>query len=466
MSQSVNAAAERCVNFYPEPIEVPTGKVPLVLYPTPGYTSKVTLPDSPNRGHAAFDGRLFAVAGTHLYEVDSLWGVVDRGTVANDLVNSPATFSTNGDAGGQLFVTAGGTGYILTLATNVLTTVLTGTAHFGGFVDGYFLALDTTTSTLRVSALENGLTWDPTMVAQRNTAADPWVSMTILGRQVRLMGQLTSEAWYDAGDPLFPFAPVQDSLVDHGIASPYSSAALADESVIWLSANRQGTGVVMRASGYTPTRISSHAVEQAIQGYYQTRDAVAWSYQDRGHPFYVLAFPTAGATWVYDTVTGFWHERGWWNSTTMLYNASRAQFHAYVFGLHLVGDRLTGVLYEQSITAYTDIASGVLRRLRQGPHLSSQQRQVFASTAQLDLETGIGTVATPAPQVMLQWSVDGGHLWSNEHWVTAGAVGAYRMRAIWRRIGVSRDRIFRVVVTDPVPWRLLDFFYDGEVGTT
>jgi len=60
--------------------------------------------------------------------------------------------------------------------------------------------------------------------------------------------------------------------------------------------------------------------------------------------------------------------------------------------------------------------------------------------------------ATPGydPQAMLRWSNDGGSTFSNEHWVTIGKIGNYLNRAIWRRLGWSRDRIFEVVITDPI----------------
>jgi hypothetical protein len=57
------------------------------------------------------------------------------------------------------------------------------------------------------------------------------------------------------------------------------------------------------------------------------------------------------------------------------------------------------------------------------------------------------------PQVMLRWSDDGGHTWSNEHWVSMGRIGTYGTRAIWRRLGMTqklRDRVYEVSGTDPV----------------
>jgi hypothetical protein len=56
------------------------------------------------------------------------------------------------------------------------------------------------------------------------------------------------------------------------------------------------------------------------------------------------------------------------------------------------------------------------------------------------------------PQVMLRWSDDGGHTWSNEHWSSIGKIGAYGHRTFWRRLGMTlklRDRVYELSGTDP-----------------
>ncbi len=457
-SQSSDVDCERTVNFYPEQVESGSGKSSVVLYPSPGFSLFTTLPQSNVRGMLYHDSRLFAVAGTGFYEITSTGVVTLRGTVATG--TDPASIVANGDGGGQLFITSGGNGYCFVLATNVLTTELTGTADFGGFLDGYFLALDAATSTLQISNLLDGTTWGALDIAQRVTGADPWVSMLVSDRQIFLYGTKTSEAWYNSGNPDFPFEPVQGSFVQDGIAAPYSTAALVDNTRIWLAANADGSNVVKRASGYVPERISTHAIEHAIQGYLVTSDGIGWTYQEEGHTFFVLSFPTARGTWVYDTVTGLWHERGWWDTLQMRYEASRARCHAYAFDQHLVGDRLSGGIYQQSITSYQDIGGTELRRVRQGPHLHQNGAWVDYPEVTLLMESGVATGTEDDPQVMLQWSDDGGHTWSNEHWVTAGAVGVYGKDAVWRRCGRSKDRVFRVTCSDAVPYRL----FGMEVG--
>jgi len=119
----------------------------------------------------------------------------------------------------------------------------------------------------------------------------------------------------------------------------------------------------------------------------------------------------------------------------------------------------------QSVIYHTE--TKYRRRLRRTPHLSNENLRVFYTKFELDLDRGIGLTTGQGsdPQVMLRWSDDGGHTWSNEHWVSAGKVGEYRKRAIWRRLGQGRDRVFEVTVSDPVAWNLVQAWLDASAGT-
>jgi hypothetical protein len=101
-----------------------------------------------------------------------------------------------------------------------------------------------------------------------------------------------------------------------------------------------------------------------------------------------------------------------------------------------------------------------IRRLRQAPHIHQEHEWMYHHRFQLDLETGIGLESGQGvdPQVMLQWSDDGGYTWSNEYWVSAGTMGEQDVRALWYRLGRSRNRLYRVIVSDPVKWAFIDAF--------
>ena len=459
-SQSAFVDHQRTVNLYPELTESGAATNRVVLYPTPGFYSFCNFPTRPVRALFHNNNRTFAVVGATLYEVWDTKAFVSRGTVLND--GQPATISTNGEAGGQLWITSGGAGYIYTLATDTLSAALAYDAHLGGFSDGYFLKLDTTTSSLYLSALEDGTSWDAGDVAQRNTTPDKWKSFIVSHRDIWLFGAHKTDVFYNSGDT-FPYVPYPGASIEHGIVAPFS-AATCDNTVFWLRSNDQGDGIVYRAQGYVPMRVSHHALEYALHGYTTISDAVAFAYQDQGHSFYVLSFPSAGKTWVYDAATNLWHERAHYNAATGEFEIWPARFHTFAWGKHLVGDGINGALYQMSVDRHRDADGSIIRRMRQAPHIIGQHQWLFYSRAELLLEVGVGSSEVRNPQVGLQWSDDSGLTWSTVQYVSAGMAGQRQARAVWRRLGQSRDRIFRVVMQDGVPWRIIDLIVDVEPG--
>lgn len=461
-SESAFVDHQRTINLMPEIVESGTGTNRLVLYPSPGFSTFCTTAGGSNPVRALFgeNGRCFAVAGPNLYEIESNGTVTNRGSIADD--GLPATISSSGDNGHQLWVVSGGSGYIFDLNTATLSAALMTGIRQGAYVDGYFLALDATNAKVYLSGLLDGLTWDPLDVSQRNTTGDRWQAMAASHREVWLPGSQRTDVWYNSG-ATFPFEPVSGTFIEHGILA-WASLCILDNTLFWLGANEQGFGVVWRASGYTPTRISHHAVEQAIHSYTTVTDAIGFAFSWKGHLFYVLTFPTEDTTWVYDASTNLWVEWLHWNPTTEAWTKWPARCHAYIFGKHLVGSATTGEVWELSDTTYTDADGSVIRRLRRAPHLLNDHRQMFYSRAELLAETGTGTATYPNPRIGLQWSDDAGLTWSTIRWVEAGASGLRETRILWRRLGKARDRIFQVVADDGVPWNLIDLLVEVEPG--
>lgn len=469
-SASYMADTERLINLYIEKNETPNAPSPYCLLPTPGFEELTTVPEGPIRGIIAnVNGRTFFVAGFRLYEWHPLTGTVTaRGTLAADA--NPATLCWNGPNGGELFVTSGDVGYILTLATNVLTTVLVSGATMGAFLDGYFLALDATNAILRISDLFDGLTWDPTQVRQRNAAADPWVAMTVIHREIWLSGNQTTEVWYDAGTFPFPFQPIPGAFLEQGIVAPFS-ANRDVAPLLWLSQNAQGARQVLLGEGYNATRVSTHGIEQLITGYAVVSDAVSFGYQEDGHTFYQLSFPTANVTWTYDTTEGAWGERAYWDTTTSTYEAVRVFTHAYADGVHIVGDRATGTLYRMARDVYTDVNGAAIRRMRQPPRISDGQKRITVQKVQLVMDVGIGLNGLPTllgydPQVMRRCSRDGGRTWGPDKWTSAGKLGAYDTRVTWQPCGQSRNYVEQFIFSDPVPFRIASAEIEFVVGVS
>ena len=289
--------------------------------------------------------------------------------------------------------------------------------------------------------------------ASAEGAPDQLVSVNVDHREAWLFGSSTIEVWYNAGTADFPLQRIQGAFNELGCAAIYSIAKL-DNTLFWLGADARGRGVVYRANGYQGERVSTHAIEFAIQSYSTISDAVAYSYQQEGHKFYVLTFPTAGATWVYDTITGAWHERA--SLINGQFDRHRSNCQMNFNNQTIVGDYENGNIYAFDLNVYADNDQPQkwLRSWRALPSGQNNLRRTAHHTLQLDCESGIGINDGQGsnPQAMLRWSDDGGHTWSREHWTSLGAIGRYQQRVFWRRLGMTqklRDRVYEVSGTDP-----------------
>ena len=470
-SQSPFADLEKTVNWYPEPIEPNSVPWSSALYPCPGFTEYVTVANVNTRALFSMAGRVYAVIGNTVYQVfaNNTAVAVTNPTVANN--PSPAQIASNGDAGGELLIASGTNGYLLTISSNTLTTIanLAGKCTMAGMIDGYFLAFDSSASKFFISGLNDGTTWDATQYAQRSIAPDPWKAMVVDGsRQIWLIGEQTGEVWYDAGTSPFPFAPVPGAVFGYGTPAPFS-VKLAGSTMCWLSQTADGAGIVVGATGVTPQRISTYAVETAIASYardFIITDAEAVVYSEAGHTFYCLSFPSANQTWVFDLTTGLWHQRGVRDDAAGDYDVWAPRNHCYGFGRHLIGDRTTGKLCTMDTSMTAECDGTLMRRLRIPPPMfrAPGVRRMFVSRMELVLESGLGTSSGQGsdPQVMLRSSINA-KTWSNERLAAAGAAGAYNAQVVWTRLPSSvKMWVPEITVTDPIPWRIMGAEIDGR----
>lgn len=341
------ADGERTVNWYVERIAPGSGpgESPAWLAPTPGIVPWLVLRKGPVRQLFYQDGRMFAVAGDGFFELFASQTEIYRGFVASDA--RPAYISSNGSAGHQLFIVSGDYGYIFDLITNAVIPISDPDFPFpctmGCFIDGYFPALKGGSNQFQWSALEDGTDWDPLDVAQLSQSSDFIQSITSVHGLLWILGSKTSVVWADTGGDS-AFEPIPGSLGMQGSGAP-DSAVVMDNSLFWLGGNDQGQAVVFRAEGYSPQRISTHAVEGKLQSYARISDTIGWAFQFDGHAFYCLYIPSADVQWVYDASTGLWFEWAIWNSTALRYEPWLARCHTFGFGLHLIGDRQSGAIY-------------------------------------------------------------------------------------------------------------------------
>ncbi len=352
--QSLNVNAEDTINWFLEVASPGTPKSPAWLVPTPGLRHFVVLSQGPVRAIFYQDGRGFAMGGAGFSEFTATHTNAQVGTFPAD--NNPGTISSNGTIGNQLFIVSSGNGYIYDLVANTFTQITVGFPSpvvMGGFVDDYFVVLKGQSRQFYLSALADGTSWDPLDVGEVSQSSDNLRAMVIAHRELVLFGSKTTEFWADIGDPDFPFAPIPGTLLQQGIAAPWSAQVL-DNTVFWLSENENGDRVVYSCSDYTATRISTHAIEWYLSTAPRIDDAIAWTYQQRGHTFYVLVVPSLDTSLVYDRTTGLWHKRALWDDVAMRWQPILPRCHTFGFGQHLVGDRLSSAVYVLDPDTYTD----------------------------------------------------------------------------------------------------------------
>lgn len=451
VARSVNAADNRMINLFPEIIPE-GGKEPAFLNRAPGLKLKVSVGLGPIRGMWEFNDNLYVVSRDKLYKVDSSYAVTTLGTVSG--TSGPVSMSDNGT---QLFVACNGPSYIYNSQTNVFAQITDSDFPGAGtvsYLDGYFVFNEPNSQKIWVTALLDGTSVDPLDFASAEGSPDGVVGIIVDHRELWVFGTNSVEVWYNSGNADFPLSRIQGAFNEIGCAAPYSIAKM-DNGLFWLGKDARGQGIVYRANGYTGTRISTHAVEWQIQQYENMSDAIAYTYQQDGHSFYVLIFPQANRTWVYDVATQAWHERAGFANGEFTRHRSNCQ--AFFQGEVLVGDYQNANVYSFDLDDYSDNGSiqKWLRSWRALPTGQNNLKRTAQHSLQLDCETGVGLNLGQGsdPEVMLRWSDDGGHTWSNEHWVSIGKIGEYYRRAIWRRLGMTlklRDRVYELSGTDPV----------------
>ena len=483
VARSVNAADARMINMFPE--AVPEGGMePAFLQRCPGLLLQQTIGDGPIRGLWAHQTRgddFYVVSGFEVYKLSSLTGTP---TKLGDVTGTgPVSIADNGT---QIFFACNPDSYIYDESTDTFGQITDPDfpgAVTVGYLDGYFVFNEPDSQKLWVTQLFDGFQIDPLEFASAEGSPDGVVGILVDHRECWVFGTDSTEVWYNSGGLDFPLSPIQGAFNEIGCAAPHSIAKM-DNTVFWLGADARGQGVIYRAAGYNAQRISTHAIEWRIQSYLNMSDAVGYTYQQDGHAFYVLSFPSADETWVYDAATGAWHQRSSYSAiapsnggfseafneeafyivqaltpsgASGIFSRHRSNCQCNFQGNIIVGDYANGNVYTFELNVFEDngIAQRWLRSWRALPTGQNNLKRTANHSLQLECETGVGIATGQGsdPQAMLRWSDDGGHTYSNEHWASMGKIGATGTRVIWRRLGMTlklRDRVYEVSGSDPV----------------
>jgi hypothetical protein len=431
--------AELAQNIYLE--QAPDGaKSPYILLGTPGLKLFDTVGDGPIRGMKFMGDHLYVVSGAKVFRVNAaanaeLVGyVTDSGPVEMEH-NAPAP-ATGRDP--RMWISTGHDlfsvmqGEILAVDNGAGVTDV-------AYQDGYLLGVPAGTQQLIISAIDDATTIN----ALDFTRADalPGLAMGVISnhREVYVLCEDRLEVFYHVAGASFPFQRSQ--IVEQGCGSARSAAKYMG-AIFFLGDDFN----VYRLQGYQAQPISTPPVVAAITASISPSTAHGFTYAQGGHVFYVLCF--TDLCLVYDVTTGLWHKR-----KTYERDDWRVRAHDYGrrWGKHIVGDVVNGNIYELDPDTHDENGGALVRRATGAPLWNNGNRFVVDEFF-LDIEGGVG--GTSDPQVMLDWSNDGGRTWGTELWRSFGQCGEWHTQPKWHALGAHYNWTPRITISDAAPVRI------------
>lgn len=437
-ARSVIASAQRCTNLFAE--KTPQDEeFPTTYYPTPGM--RLLSQSTHNRWRGLYvttTNKLYGVVEQSFVRVNADFSLTELGKIASNL--GPIYMLDNGDT--LVLVDGTAAGYKMELDTEAVASI-TDPAFYGSnridLVDGYFIFNRPDTRQFYISLI-NQVAFDPLDFASKSGSPDKLMAAVATRRNVFLFGEQTTEIWTNTGGSGFTFSRMSGAFIQFGCVAA-SSLAQADGSIYWLSRSPQGECMVLRTMNYDRERISTFAIENEFQTYERVDDAISYIQQMSGHIWYVITFPTANKTWVFDAATNEWHERAYLNEDGSE-SRHRANCHACWNGKHIIGDYQNGNLYELSLDVHTDNGNEI-RRVRGFPHLADEGVRIMYKEFKACMQVGYGAFG-PAPELRLRWSDTRGASWSSYVSTTLGERGDFHKDCRFLRLGMARSRVFEL----------------------
>ena len=477
-ARSLIANAQRCVNLFPEknPDDAP---FPYTLYPTSGLTLLTQAAGSMWRGlYFTSTGVLIGVLDNKVYSISSSWTLTQLGVIGT--TTGPVSIYENG-----IYVVIGdgsASGWTVLLSGLVFAPLSDPTGTFVGttsvdFLDTYLLFNQPGTRNF-YSSLSNEIAFDPLFIAAKTTQPDLLQKLLVVHKEFLLIGQRTTEVWYDAGNANFPFASVPGVFLEVGTSAQWSPAK-HDLNGFWLGQARDGMALVIMYNGYAVKSISTPAISNQIGKYSVTADAQGFCFREAAHVFYVLTFPTADKTWTYDMTEGFWHERVSLDPATGSEHRWRVNCVTQAYGVLVGGDFANGKLYQIDQNNPTEDGLPIIRR-RGLPHLTNEGKYLVHDRLRLDVETGTSTLPSSAgfpgwwPEfgftssdlIALRWSDDRGRTWqADPRYMPLGAQGQTFTYPQWTQLGTARDRVYELFWTSTGQVALNGAYADITPGT-
>ena len=459
---SRDVSAQRSRNFLVEKLDNSQAKSDVTLIGRPGIRYQGSAPSGACRGlYTASNETVYAVYGDTLYSTEYVLGVL-RFTAIEVLggdLSAPVSMTDNGK---YLVIADGSYIYAHEFGTTFANTVSIPFSNPSQLVyaNSRIVAINETNfyywSEL---GLDGALNWPALNVSSAEGNADPINAIVKKQGEIYLFGPRSYEIHQNNADPDEPFVRVGGSFSNIGCQAKNSPVEIG-ETVFWLGSSVAGRNTVYMSQGYNAVPISDHAIEDRLEAFSNegnaTSDAVGYALQVSGHVLYFLNLVQADVTFVYDATTGVWTE---WNTRDAQTNVTRRFAPVYaVFGYDqiLLGNSEGPSIFKLDTEYYQDdlddLTTVPIQRQRWSQVFWDELKNVIHDQLQIDLNSGSGITTGQGsdPQAVLEYSDDGGYTWSNFIFSPIGKQGQYKYRCLWTRLGMSRERVYRITITDPI----------------
>lgn len=465
-TRSKPLSSQRLVNLYCETYQDSGVMKTKSLINTPGLKTfkDFVLTGSRSQGIRYFRTALIIVLGNKIYTI------AESGT--SNLIYDATTYESGSDDvdftdnGQNMMITfASGNAYVINFYADVYSVLKITNQVFNenlagscAYCAGRFFYSYLETGTIGYSDLLDAQTWQSLNYFQCEDSPDKITKIMANNRDLLAFHPKGISFYYPTGGTDV-IAKNTNVFVDKGCEAKFSICV--DSNIFYYLGI---DGVVYSLNGYTPQKISTPALENAIEGYSDFSNARASVYSQQGHRFYILKFPSDNKTWVYDINNGLWHERYSYEyiSNDLQENEWRGDYVCTAWnGKPYATDSFDGIVYSLDLDYGQDGTLPIVRKFV-FPTLNNETKRAFYRRLKLDMDCGIGATETT---IMLTYSDDGGYSWVSEAWrpaLNSGNFGEYKKRVEWRSLGSSKERTFAVTISSIEKINVLAAYLDVE----
>lgn len=255
-----------------------------------------------------------------------------------------------------------------------------------------------------------------------------------------------TEIWQpnaSAPNPDFLFSPIQTNMTI-SCGATHSVASVPGRGMAWVDGNNQ----VRLGRDASAERISTHTVERDIAALTlaQRRAVYGFFYSIEGHDYYQIVSPSW--TWEHNLTYSSPTKRIWMQRKT--YGQSRWLANAYeqFNGLNLVGSNADGKIYAIDANAHKDGDLQSVAEIWCG-HSHRFPGAMIIDCLEVDIIAGVGlnsgVETDDNPQMLIDYSDDGGTNFQGERSVPMGRIGERTLKVStrnWGRVD-SKGRIWR-----------------------